>query len=1055
MAVSKDAPVLRITGIAIAAGAVLSLAACAGAGLGERGGSTFTVGDNLVQESCRAEVATLDSRLSAAGLAARQHNVYCGEWERPSGRIFTLVGSGAAPDNFATQGPWAQAMDQLAACEPSVATVIFADTPALALDCRLREGGWPYSAFVAAVDGDIYLADGIPSSLPVLERTVAVLSGRSQAQAAEASDAVRRIEQNFAGRLFGTGDLDAYQTLLRLGSYYNSIRSFAEAESAYRQALEIHARVLGTEDAEYGDPLMHLALEVSNQERFSVADELFAQADALVESAADQADKARLLSYRALHAANQRRYEEAVKLARQATEMRRKIAAQLAGLQVGSTGSEIYGAAIANLSSSEPVLQSASSVAALDTAQSLSTEAAMLLRLDRAEDARQVVDEALALVEASSQTPEFWRPQLLLRSAEVDVALGNLQAAEQSARFGLAQLEQLYPGSRAHALAWMQLGHILADQGRPDEAISNYDQGLAMMRARGLSLRGEEIEGYLDLLYERLQATPADGQAAMAAKMFDAAQLVRGAVVAQTISEATSRLSASDQAVGALIRELQDTRRRRDSLLFSFNSLAARAVTGADRRALDDLRAQIQELERRIDELEPQVQAAAPTLNVLRDKAASLEEVAPLLGAKEALLQFLVGRRQSYAFLVRSGGVTVERVPVEGRILAEAVRKLKDAFVVRRDGGGARIGAFDAALAHLLYERLLGPFDAEVREVERLVVVPSGPLLGLPFGVLVTEPPPPLRGADYSAVSFLVERTGLVTAPSTRAFVDLRQRAGTSKAPRPFLGLGDFAPSGNPEPILASRGLPPNCRDGALAVANARRLPGTAGQLRTIANALGAEQDSIVLGEAFSEARLRELPLEDYRVLVFATHALLPGELDCLWEPSLVLSRPASAPAEDDGLLSYYEILDLKLDADIVVLSACNTGGPLSQNQGLERGVEISNRQLRLVSDTGEDDRARGESLAGLTRAFFYAGARSLLVSNWEVYADATVALMSDTFNRMTAGGLDLSAALQEAQIDFAADPSRSHPYLWGSFIIVGEGAVRAKAAAQVSELTY
>src|SRR6185312_15995781 len=121
-------------------------------------------------------------------------------------------------------------------------------------------------------------------------------------------------------------------------------------------------------------------------------------------------------------------------------------------------------------------------------------------------------------------------------------------------------------------------------------------------------------------------------------------------------------------------------------------------------------------------------------------------------------------------------------------------------------------------------------------------------------------------------------------------------------------------------------------------------LPGTAVQLKAMAAAFGADDPNFILGQAFNEAQLRALPLQDYRVIVLATHGLLP------------------------------------------------------QSQGSERAVQVSGRTLQPASDTGETDRARGESLAGLARAFFYAGARSLLVSNWEVPAGATVKLMSDTF---------------------------------------------------------
>jgi len=126
------------------------------------------------------------------------------------------------------------------------------------------------------------------------------------------------------------------------------------------------------------------------------------------------------------------------------------------------------------------------------------------------------------------------------------------------------------------------------------------------------------------------------------------------------------------------------------------------------------------------------------------------------------------------------------------------------------------------------------------------------------------------------------------------------------------------------------------------------------------------------------------------------------------------------------------------------VLSACNTGGPLSQSQEPDRNVQESGRASQTAGDTGETDRARGESLAGLARAFFYAGARSLLVSNWEVSADATIKLMSASFTRMTSDHLDIASALQTAQMEFLHDPARSHPYYWASFVIVGDGTVGA-----------
>ena len=147
---------------------------------------------------------------------------------------------------------------------------------------------------------------------------------------------------------------------------------------------------------------------------------------------------------------------------------------------------------------------------------------------------------------------------------------------------------------------------------------------------------------------------------------------------------------------------------------------------------------------------------------------------------------------------------------------------------------------------------------------------------------------------------------------------------------------------------------------------------------------------------------------------------LLPSEVECQPQPALVASVPAASEGQD-GLIDASEILGLKLNADMVVLSACNTGGP--------------------GTSTG------GESLSGLARAFFYAGARSLVVSHWQVEDTATADLMSEMFGQLRSGARTSSAqALQTAQasiIDDASNPDtwfRSHPVFWGAFTLVGDG---------------
>src|SRR5204863_1234357 len=151
-------------------------------------------------------------------------------------------------------------------------------------------------------------------------------------------------------------------------------------------------------------------------------------------------------------------------------------------------------------------------------------------------------------------------------------------------------------------------------------------------------------------------------------------------------------------------------------------------------------------------------------------------------------------------------------------------------------------------------------------------------------------------------------------------------------------------------------------------------LPDTADELKSIALALQADPSKVLkLGKDANEDVVRTTDLSGFKVVVFATHGLVPGELNGLTQPALALSAPSVAGVGGDGLLTMEEILALKLDADWVVLSACNTG-----------------------SGAG----AGAEAASGLGRAFFYAGTRALLVTNWSVHSASARELVSDLFRR-------------------------------------------------------
>ena len=205
------------------------------------------------------------------------------------------------------------------------------------------------------------------------------------------------------------------------------------------------------------------------------------------------------------------------------------------------------------------------------------------------------------------------------------------------------------------------------------------------------------------------------------------------------------------------------------------------------------------------------------------------------------------------------------------------------------------------------------------------------------------------------------------------------------------------------------------------------RLPDTADELKSIALALQTDPSKVLhLGRNANEKNVKTAELSRYRIIAFATHGLVPGELNGLRQPALALTAPDVADVDGDGLLTMEEILSLKLDADWVILSACNTG-------------------------TGAG--AGAEAASGLGRAFFYAGTRSLLLTNWSVHSASASDLVSDIFRRQAADSrLSRAEALRQAAVALMDGPgyveggktlfAYAHPLFWAPYTIIGDGGL-------------
>jgi len=319
-------------------------------------------------------------------------------------------------------------------------------------------------------------------------------------------------------------------------------------------------------------------------------------------------------------------------------------------------------------------------------------------------------------------------------------------------------------------------------------------------------------------------------------------------------------------------------------------------------------------------------------------------------------------------------------------------------------------------------------------------VVPSGPLTALPFHLLVTDrligaAPSVTNLAPYRDAAWLIRRHSVTVLPSVGSLRGLRTFAQKDRAAKPMIGFADpvFGPE---QPATAARTgtaarAVPQTRAytdywRGVAVDRARlaqalpRLEDTADEVRIVAQKLGADPRDIYLRGRASEAEVKQAKLSDYRVVYFATHGLVAGDVKGLAEPALVLTMPKGAGDLDDGLLTASEVAQLKLNADWVVLSACNTIA---------------------------GDKPGAEALSGLARAFFYAGARALLVSHWAVDSNAATRLTTSTFDIMKSDpSVGRAEALRRAMLAYLGDRSVSrnaYPAFWGPFALIGEGAVR------------
>jgi CHAT domain-containing protein len=503
-------------------------------------------------------------------------------------------------------------------------------------------------------------------------------------------------------------------------------------------------------------------------------------------------------------------------------------------------------------------------------------------------------------------------------------------------------------------------------------------------------------------------------------------------------AQSKSGCDGSERTREALGKELGELGRRAasgsEALMDIYRRMEAaqKALPGyaafAARRA--ELRGNIDRAEEEVRRVRALIAQSYPQYAALVDPMPlSMVATQRLLASDEALIVILSGGAKSFVWALSRERAAWAEIDAGSAELAGDVAALRRGLdpLAQQDAEGsagsraAVVAGFDLERAHALYARVLAPVAATFSDKRHLIIVPTGPLTSLPLQVLLTEPPRPARSAQeaFRNQAWLIKSYALSVLPSVASLSALRTLKRRDPAAQPFFGIGDPVLEGGNRPGEqrgATSELPAHFYRHALADVRAVRaltpLPETADELRQIARALGAASDSVHLREAATETRVKAAALSEFRVLHFATHGLVAGDLSDLAEPALVLTPPAVPSAVDDGLLTASEVATLKLNADWVVLSACNTAA------GSGPGAE---------------------ALSGLARAFFYAGARALLVSHWPVDSRAAVEITTSTFRALaTAPHIGRAEALRRSLLALIA--AGRAPGYWAPFVVVGEG---------------
>lgn len=535
--------------------------------------------------------------------------------------------------------------------------------------------------------------------------------------------------------------------------------------------------------------------------------------------------------------------------------------------------------------------------------------------------------------------------------------------------------------------AFLDLANAEKKLGRTGEALANYRNSIAVIENVRSSLGLEEFKasylgtnkrieayyGLIDLLVGLHKSAPASGRDTEAFAILEKAKArafldsleVAQVAVSRTID---TRLTNEENRINGEIAAL-------------YKKLLTPDLSAAQRKDIAD---RLGRSEAEYEKFKRTVRAADPAYADLKyPKIITAAEARTSLDDTTAVLAYAVGKDSSFGFALTKSALRIFPLPPRKDLLPKIAAFLR--IISDKDGR-------DFSAGRGLYAELVAPAGLP-SAIRSLIIVPDDALAYLPFDALQTPDG-----------KWLIERCAVSYAPSLSSLRELRERAAlrTTPPPKDLLALGDPY-YGKNESAAGAGAASQNYFSSAV---NLARLKFSGTEVQRIAALFPPKRADVYVREQASERTLKRLNLDDYRILHFAAHAVIDDQNPM--RSAIVLAQDPNS--SDDGFFQMREIYNLRMRADLVVLSACRSGrGPL----------------------------VRGEGLEGLSRAFFYAGASAVMMSLWEV-DDRAGAQFMERFYGFLQQGAPIAEALRKAKLEMIGGKEAAHPYYWGGMIIAG-----------------